>query len=268
VAEFPALPLWTDAYLGDTTHLNVTQHGAYLLLLMTAWRSRDCALPDDDKLLARYARCTAPQWRALRPIIEPFFNVENGSWRQGRLTDEFSCAVERRERAAANGRASALKRKGRHSAKRQRSDNGAPTERQRSENLTINPEHSSEGKPSAAEPPQLAHDPVKELFELGVAILVEGGATDKRARSLLGKWRKAKKNDGDVLAALLECRAKAISDPVEWLEKRLASARYVSATGYEYRGDDEAVLREAERRNDMDTYWRAKGAIQRRASVG
>jgi uncharacterized protein YdaU (DUF1376 family) len=184
----PPCRLWTDAYLGDTTHLNVTQHGAYLLLLMTAWRSRDCALPDDDKLLARYARCTAPQWRALRP--------------------------------------------------------------------------------SAAEPPQLAHDPVKELFELGVAILVEGGATDKRARSLLGKWRKAKKNDGDVLAALLECRAKAISDPVEWLEKRLASARYVSATGYEYRGDDEAVLREAERRNDMDTYWRAKGAIQRRASVG
>jgi uncharacterized protein YdaU (DUF1376 family) len=242
MAEFPALPLWTDAYLGDTTHLNALQHGAYLLLLMTAWRSSSCSLPDDDKLLGRYARCSAAQWRALRPVLVEFFTVENGRWTQGRLTDEFQAAVDRREKAAANGRASALKRKGRHSAKRKQSVNGATAKREPSVNLTINPEHSSEDKSSAAEPPQLAHDPVKELFELGVAILVEGGATDKRARSLLGKWRKAKKNDGDVLAALLECRAKAISDPVEWLEKRLASARYVSASGYEYRGDDEAVI--------------------------
>lgn len=131
------MPLWTDAYLGDTTHLNAAEHGAYLLLLMTAWRTGDCALPDDDRLLARYARCDVRQWKKLRPILEPFFTVRAGTWRQGRLTDEFQAASERREKAAANGRASALKRKGRHSAKRERSDGKATAEREPSDNLTI-----------------------------------------------------------------------------------------------------------------------------------
>ena len=53
MAEFPALPLFTDALLGDTTHLDATEFGAYLLMLIVAWRSPDCALPDDDRYLAR-----------------------------------------------------------------------------------------------------------------------------------------------------------------------------------------------------------------------
>jgi uncharacterized protein YdaU (DUF1376 family) len=115
MAEFPALPLWTDAYLGDTTHLTTIEHGAYLLLLMTAWRTKECALPDDDRLLARYARCTAGQWKRLRPILEPFFVSGNGQWRQSRLTDEAVAVRQHRELQSRKGKASALKRKGRHS---------------------------------------------------------------------------------------------------------------------------------------------------------
>lgn len=119
MAEFPALPLWTDAYLGDTTHLKTVEHGAYLLLLMTAWRSRDCRLPDDDALLARYARCGPREWKRLRPIIEPFFDIENGFWTQRRLTDEAASVRQKKDAAAANGRASALKRAGRHTGETQ-----------------------------------------------------------------------------------------------------------------------------------------------------
>lgn len=127
MAEFPALPLFTDAYLGDTTHLTTIEHGAYLLLLMVAWRSRDCALPDDDRLLARYAKCTGSQWRRLRPIIEPFFVSESGQWKQRRLTDEFNHVRQVRESQRANGQASALKRKGRHSTTVEPSVNEAST---------------------------------------------------------------------------------------------------------------------------------------------
>ena len=123
MAEFPALPLWTDAYMGDTSHLTTIEHGAYLLLLIVAWRSRDTRLPDDDRLLARYAKMTPAQWRRTRPIIEPFFDVEGGYWVQGRLTDEANAVRQLYESRAAAGRASALKRKGRHSTKRQRSVN-------------------------------------------------------------------------------------------------------------------------------------------------
>lgn len=119
---------------------------------------------------------------------------------------------------------------------------------------------SSEGKPSGAEAPP---DPLKELFDLGVSILTGSGNSEKQARSLIGKWREGGKRDGEVLVALLECRSKAISEPVEWLTKRLQAARWVSKSGYEYRGSDSDVLREAERRGDMDTYWSVKAAIGR-----
>ena len=119
MAEFPALQLWTDAYLGDTTHLNCMEHGAYLLLLMTAWRTKETRLPDDDKLLARLARCSGQQWTRLRPILQPFFKVENGFWYQSRLTDEAAAVRTRKEKAAIGGRAKALKTQGRHLANAQ-----------------------------------------------------------------------------------------------------------------------------------------------------
>ena len=106
MAEFPSLPLWTDAYLGDTGHLTTIEHGAYLLLLITMWRSKECRLADNDVLLARYARLTAGQWRRIRVILEPFFKVKDGWWTQGRLTDEWEAVrqLSHRQSNRAKGR--------------------------------------------------------------------------------------------------------------------------------------------------------------------
>lgn len=208
MAEFPALPLWTDAYLGDTTHLTTIEHGAYLLLLMTAWRSKDCALPDDDRLLARYARCGAGQWKRLRPILEPFFTVENGEWRQGRLTDEAGAVRRKKDAAAANGRASALKRQGRHSTKRDASLNGASTDCQRESNLTNNQNHTPLSKDNGAEP-----DSDRAFWDSAKAYLGKGKA------SLIGQWVR---DEGKVetAAAITAAQLERAVNPVEFIQGR------------------------------------------------
>jgi uncharacterized protein YdaU (DUF1376 family) len=111
MAEFAAMPLWTDAYLGDTTHLTTIEHGAYLLLLMTAWRSKDGRLPDDDRLLARYTGLTTGQWARIRPVLIPFFDIKDGFITQGRLIDERAAVKRNSKRASDNAKARWLKTK-------------------------------------------------------------------------------------------------------------------------------------------------------------
>lgn len=90
MAQFPALPLFTDAYLADTRHLSAEQHGAYLLLLMEAWRRPTCSLPDDDEMLARLSCMSVERWALNRNAVLAFwtFDGRRKEWTQGRLTDE------------------------------------------------------------------------------------------------------------------------------------------------------------------------------------
>ncbi|WYK05463.1 DUF1376 domain-containing protein [Cereibacter sphaeroides f. sp. denitrificans] len=90
MAEFPALPLFTDAYLADTRHLNTEEHGAYLLLMMEAWRRPECSLPDDDRLLARLAGLPLDRWQEVRPVVMQFWRRDGRrkTWTQKRLVKE------------------------------------------------------------------------------------------------------------------------------------------------------------------------------------
>jgi uncharacterized protein YdaU (DUF1376 family) len=112
MAEHPMLPLWTDAYLGDTGHLTCLEHGAYLLLLITAWRTKEKALPNDDAKLAKYARLKIPTWLRIKPTLMEFFEVgEDGMLRQGRLSDEAYDVQKRSERKSRAAKARWLKSK-------------------------------------------------------------------------------------------------------------------------------------------------------------
>ena len=104
MAEYPAMPFWTDAYLGDTGHLTTIEHGCYFLLLITMWRAGG-NLPNDDRLLARYARLGPRQWKRMKPVILPFFRVEGDTIFQPRLRDELIAVRQRSKRQRNNARA-------------------------------------------------------------------------------------------------------------------------------------------------------------------
>lgn len=107
MAEFPSLPLFTDAYIGDTVHLTNEEHGVYLRLLMFAWRSPDCALPIDDKRLALMVGVTAKKWASLKPAVMAFWAKTEAGWQQDRLTFERQRVKVLMDQKVAAGKASA-----------------------------------------------------------------------------------------------------------------------------------------------------------------
>lgn len=116
MAEFPALPLFTDAFLGDTLHLNAAQIGAYMLMLMTAWRASDCAIHNDDVYLSRICRMDKRTWLANKGVLLAFWHITNDAKLfQKRLKDERKYVDDLKRKNSEAGKASALKRKDRHS---------------------------------------------------------------------------------------------------------------------------------------------------------
>jgi hypothetical protein len=75
---------------------------------------------------------------------------------------------------------------------------------------------SSDTDVSGAKPPD---DPVKALFDLGVAVLTNAGHAERQARALIGKWRKA---HGDAATSEAVLSAKEKTDPLTWIEASLA----------------------------------------------
>jgi len=120
MAEFPSMPFFTDAYLADTKHLTVEEHGAYILLLICMWRSPGCKLPDDDKRLARMVGVTPAKWRKLRAAISEFFIIENDHFYHGKIHEAYQNLKTKKEQNKSNGakggQANALKYKKRQEA--------------------------------------------------------------------------------------------------------------------------------------------------------
>ena len=113
MSQAPSMPLFSDAYLADTMHLSLEEHGAYLKLLMITWRNNGQPLPDDDTRISRMLGVTAAKWRAkLRPVLSPFFDLSGGVWRQKRLEKEWQITQEnikrQRERAKSRWNRNAL----------------------------------------------------------------------------------------------------------------------------------------------------------------
>lgn len=102
MSSAPAMPVFPDAYLADTTHLTTEEHGAYFLLLMAMWR-RNGAVPNDDKDIARIVGLEIKAWRKMRKRLMPFLQVDGEELTQKRLKKEWDYVSEKRNKNAANG---------------------------------------------------------------------------------------------------------------------------------------------------------------------
>ena len=115
MAEFPSMPLWTDAFIADTTHLNSAETGAYMMLLICMWRSGGY-IPNEDKKLSRFARCTPAQWKRIKPIIMEFLIIDERGITQKNLLKTLSNVQEKvtlnRHLGSLGGKANALKNHG------------------------------------------------------------------------------------------------------------------------------------------------------------
>ncbi len=124
MSAIPYMPLYIADYLSDAAHLSTTEHGAYMLLIMTYWQ-RGKPLPADSRRLANIARMTPEAWAEIEPTLAEFFQVSTCEWSHKRIECELAKFRQKSEKAAFAGKASA-----------QRRLNGCSTDAQRTLNHT------------------------------------------------------------------------------------------------------------------------------------
>ena len=95
-------------HVADTVHLSAEEHGCYMRLLFSYWRSGPPK--DDDRVLARIVGLSVEEWAEVRPMVEPFFEVLHGQWLHWRTDDELHAAYESIEKSSRAGKAAAKAR--------------------------------------------------------------------------------------------------------------------------------------------------------------
>lgn len=100
--RLPYIQFWVDDYERDTRHLKTAEHGAYLLLLMAAWKSPTSSLPDDDDMLARIVGVSAAEWAGMKKIVMGFWKLDGRSkrWVNKRLKKERRLALDRSDKGS------------------------------------------------------------------------------------------------------------------------------------------------------------------------
>ncbi len=94
------MPIYWGDYLKDTGHLGASEHGAYLLMIGHYWCT-GLPLPGNDDLLAKITRQPLRNWKAMRPTLEAFFEIDEAGWHHHRVEEEMASAIERKGKAQA-----------------------------------------------------------------------------------------------------------------------------------------------------------------------
>lgn len=132
MAAIPYMPLYVADYMADAGHLSTTEHGAYLLLIMSYWqRGSAFRAPDEQALnvrLANLVRMSNGEWLRAVPVLSEFFQIS--------LEDGVTWSHKRIEAELAKFRAKSLQAKEAGLASAQRRLNGRSTGAQHPSNHT------------------------------------------------------------------------------------------------------------------------------------
>jgi len=97
------MPLFIGDYLADTQHLTTEQHGAYLLLMLSAWRNGG-VLQADDTSLRSISRLDESRWQENRTVLLRFFSLTPNGYVQRRLAEEYEHAWEVYDKRCKSGK--------------------------------------------------------------------------------------------------------------------------------------------------------------------
>lgn len=198
MAEFPALPLFTDALLADTEHLSEEEFGAYIKLLIIIWRNSNCKIPNDDAWIMRRLRADEAKYNRLyKPLIKEFLQSDGNFITQKRLLKEFEYLRKVRGQKSVNAKS--------------RWDKEKPESKRKTPHPT----------PPAAEANTSAIDFKKVIFDEGLRWLSsQGNRTPTTMRTMLGKWCRDY-GDAAVAAALVKGQKFSPVDPISYIEGEL-----------------------------------------------
>jgi uncharacterized protein YdaU (DUF1376 family) len=91
---------------GKVEAMSTLEVGAYTLLLCKAWFEDPAGtVPDDDQVLARWARLDADGWARAKPsVLAAFYMGEDGRWHQKRMKKEYARLQEFKNERSASGK--------------------------------------------------------------------------------------------------------------------------------------------------------------------
>lgn len=214
----PYMKLYVADYLGDTHHLSVVEHGAYLLLLMAMWRTGG-TLPAADANLSKLARCTSDQWAEIRSVVLPFFRRRGGRISHNRLSLEMAKYEDTSGKRSEAGKKGASEKANRNRAPSPANASSAASNSRYNQNQ--NQKESSEDKSSA-------NGSAEDLDATGwlsaVKVLTgQGGLSEPDARRFFGRLLAQNKLLArDMLPSCAGALVNATQDPKAYLTRAAA----------------------------------------------
>jgi 3D (Asp-Asp-Asp) domain-containing protein len=195
---------------------------AAVTLWCKAWLQIPAAsLPDDDRILAHLSG-TGSRWKKLRDMaLRGFVKASDGRLYHAVIAEKaleaWKHRLQQRERAAKR-----WDKEKRSSGNATAYATASPTAMQGTGTGTDTVDKSTAAK---------AVDPVKYMFDTGIAYLATCGLPENKARPMLGKWNRDY-GAVRVLEAIGAAQRQGIIDPVSWIEARWRAANDQGGRSY------------------------------------